>query len=80
MIAGAWWLLLRSYRDLSKAKWDVIEKMEKQLPLQPFADEWMSLKQDSVKWWRPRYAEQGLVERLVPIVFALLFVAAMLSS
>lgn len=35
----------------------------------PLTDEWVYLKQDPVKWWRPRYAELGLVERLVPTVF-----------
>jgi len=28
-----------------------------------------------VSWWRPRYAELGFVERLVPAVFGLLFIA-----
>ena len=80
VLAAAWWLLLRSYRDLSKAKWEVIQAMERQLPLQPFTDEWLPLKQDKVKWWRPRYAEQGFVERLVPAVFGLLFLVIMISG
>jgi hypothetical protein len=75
VLAGTWWLLLRSYRDLSSAKWKVIQAIEEQLPVQPFADEWGYLKRDPVSWWRPRYAELGFVERLVPAVFGLLFIA-----
>jgi len=30
VLAGTWWLLLRSYRDLSSAKWKVIQAIEEQ--------------------------------------------------
>jgi hypothetical protein len=33
-----------------------------------------------VKWWRPRYAELGLVERLVPLVFGTIFVVTIISG
>jgi hypothetical protein len=79
VFAAAWWLLLRSYRDLSGAKWKVIQDIESRLPLQPFSDEWASLKQDPVKWWRPRYAELGFVERLVPLVFGVICLITLLS-
>lgn len=80
VLACAWWLLLRSYRDLSRAKWAVIQAMERELPLKPFTDEWVPLKRDKVRWWRPRYAEQGFVERLVPLVFAVLFAVIIISG
>jgi hypothetical protein len=73
-LALAWWVLLRSYRDLNAAKWQVITEMERILPAQPFADEWDRLKSDPVSWWRGRYAELGTVERLAPVVFSLLFI------
>jgi hypothetical protein len=78
VLAVTWWLLLRSYRDLSTAKWEVIQAMEPRLPAQPFKDEWDKLKQDPVKPWRPRYAELGFVERIVPVVFGAIFVATVL--
>lgn len=80
VLAVAWWLLLRSYRDLSAAKWKVIQAVEAQLPLQPFSDEWSYLKQDPVAPLRSRYAELGLVERLVPAVFAAIFVVVILFA
>lgn len=65
-----WWLQLRSYRDLNRAKFEVINKIEENyLTVKPFSDEWASLKKDPVPTWRTRYAELGTVERIIPIVF-----------
>lgn len=73
MISVVWFLQLRSYRGLNKAKFAVINRIEAEhLSIQPFADEWNELQSDPVARWRPRYAELGSVERLVPLVFALL--------
>src|SRR5947209_3371270 len=49
LLAGAWWLQLRSYRTLSAAKWTVIGKLEATLPAQPFVDEWEIVKADPVE-------------------------------
>jgi hypothetical protein len=68
--AVVWYLLLRSYRDLNTAKFAVIHEVEKALPIQLFADEWKTLKQDPVTHWRKRYAELGSVERIAPVLFA----------
>lgn len=65
-----WYLLLRSYRDLNRAKFAVITEIEKALPVQLFGQEWETLKADPVKRWRGRYAELGSVERFAPAVFA----------
>lgn len=74
VLAAAWWLLLRSYRDLSRAKFAVITRIERDyLPVHPFDDEWSVLKRDPVKRFRPRYAELGLVERIVPIAFGVVY-------
>ncbi len=75
VIAVTWYLLLRSYRDLNRAKFAVILRIEEALPHHIFGDEWSELKRDPVKRWRPRYAELGTVERLVPAAFAALNVA-----
>lgn len=39
-----WWLLLRSYRELSAAKFEVVHALERHLPASPFTDEWNALK------------------------------------
>jgi hypothetical protein len=74
VLSASWWLLLRSYRDLNRAKFYVINTVEQQLPVRIFADEWTYLKQDSLPRRRGRYAELGAVERIVPAVFAALYV------
>lgn len=77
VLAVAWWLALRSYRDLNEAKFAVILDLERRLPVQIFGDEWTSLKKDELKSWRDRYAEQGTVERVVPFVFGVIYVVAL---
>lgn len=70
IVSFTWWLQLRSYRDLNSAKFKVINDIEKDhFDIRPFTAEWESLKHDAVKPWRPRYAELGSVERIVPFVF-----------
>ncbi len=65
-----WWLQLRSYRQLNRAKFDVILAIERNyFNIRPFADEWESLKRDRIPGWQGRYAELGTVERVVPLVF-----------
>lgn len=73
-LSVSWWLQLRSYRDLNRAKFGVINQIEEQLPYKIFSDEWRYLKEDRVPSWRGRYAELGAVERFVPWVFAMLYV------
>lgn len=70
-----WFMQLRSYRDLNRAKFDVINGLEKQLPVAVFSAEWESLKQDPVSSWRSRYAELGTIERVVPWFFVAMNVA-----
>ena len=80
VLAIAWFILLRSYRDLNKAKYKVINKMEERLEVKPFSDEWEYLKKDPVKRWRGRYAEFGTVERVVPVVFAIIYIALAVTA
>lgn len=69
--SATWFVLLRSYRTLNRAKFTVITHLEQRLAYQVFADEWVALQNDPIKRWRPRYAELGTVERVVPAVFLL---------
>lgn len=73
--AASWWALLRSYRDLNRAKFKVILEMEDRLPVRMYGDEWTVL-QESRGPRRTRlvkYYELGQIERLVPALFALLY-------
>jgi hypothetical protein len=77
-LSATWWLSLRSYRDLNSAKFNVILQMERRLPVAVFGEEWQFLKKDTVVGWRKRYAELGQVERVVPLVFLLLYVLSLI--
>ncbi|MET9878810.1 hypothetical protein ABZZ36_29865 [Actinacidiphila glaucinigra] len=59
-----WWWQLRTYRQISRGRFDGILALEAQLPTAVFRDEWAA---------RPRrYLELGAAERVVPCAFALL--------
>lgn len=87
-LAFVWWALLRSYRKLNTAKYDVILKMEARLPVRVFGDEWDALKGSEEvlrpKWgtmrpWFMQYWELGTVERWAPLVFAVIYVVDVIS-
>jgi hypothetical protein len=70
-IAGAvicylWYRVLRSYSDLNRAKFEVINRLEEQLPVRPFRDEWQALGEGEDP---RRYRPLGKLERVVPWVF-----------
>src|SRR5947209_6151616 len=43
VFALVWWWLLQTYRQLSSAKFKVINDIETRLPVQPFSEEWTHL-------------------------------------
>lgn len=75
ILSATWWLLLRSYRDLNRAKFQVITEIEAaHLPVRIFEREWEILKSaEPLPWWKGRYAELGFVERVVPVVFFVVY-------
>jgi hypothetical protein len=76
LLSLTWWTLLRSYRQLNQAKFMVINAMEERLPAALFSDEWRFLQaQRSRRRWH-RYVELGQAERVVPLIYAAVYVAA----
>lgn len=80
----SWWALLKSYRDLNRAKFEVILAMEDRLPVRLYGDEWASLQKEHVRLaprfaalrpWLAQYRELGVIERTVPWVFMLVYLA-----
>ncbi len=78
-----WWALLKSYRDLNTAKFEIILAMEERLPVRVYGDEWdrlrrepgrLSLRRDRLRSWLAQYRELGRVERVVPWAFTLIYV------
>ncbi|MGW7725596.1 hypothetical protein [Streptomyces canus] len=65
---GAWFVLLRSYRQLNSAKYTVIGVLEERLPASPYGRaEWTALGEgkDKAKYWPLTHLEQW-----VPVTFA----------
>jgi hypothetical protein len=88
VLCAGWWALLKSYRDLNAAKFSVINAMEERLSARIFSEEWAALRREPVRFtlnwptakqWLGRYWELGVVERVVPVVFALIYLANLLS-
>lgn len=77
VLAIAWFLLLRSYRLLNRAKFKVIDEFEEGLPEKErvFRREWQLLKKDPLPV-RERYTELGLVEQIVPLAFIAIYIFA----
>ncbi len=79
-LSATWWVLLKSYRDLNAAKFQVITEMENNLDAKIFDDEWRRLKENRPEGWWGKYAEFGAVERFVPFIFAALYAAVFISA
>ena len=88
VIGLVWWAILRYYRRLNGAKFDVINKLEEQLPARPYAEEWRILHPDEPdsketiaklhRWKRVKirstHREASVVEQVVPFVFVIVYV------
>ncbi|MDZ5812403.1 hypothetical protein U4E84_13720 [Halorubrum sp. AD140] len=62
-----WYLSIVSYKQLNSGKYDVLATIEKDLPAEPFNDEWEVL--DEGQNWRT-YITHTRVERKIPGVLA----------
>jgi hypothetical protein len=75
MVSLVWWMLLRSYRELNRAKFRVTLAIDAALPLHIYADEWAALQRnasgaavaaESAGARVAKFRELGAVERIVP--------------
>lgn len=64
-----WYRLIRSYRDLNTAKFNVIHEIEKRLPLSPYDAEWEAMGRGDDS---QRYKPFTHIETGVPWVFVVL--------
>lgn len=68
-----WMLNIRNYKLLNTAKFNVINSIEEKLPLAPFKDEWQFLKNSK------KYMDSTTLERILPITFIILYIAAVIA-
>jgi hypothetical protein len=72
LLCIAWWMIVRSYRQLNEGKFRVIGEFEKKLPASPYwRAEWKLLREG--KDWR-RYLRLSVVETWVPAAFVFLYI------
>ena len=72
LIAGiivciVWILFIRNFRELNKAKFEVINRIELNLPINAFNDEWRVLQKSK------KYVEGTKLEKALPIAFCILY-------
>ena len=65
-----WILFIRNYKLLNTEKFNVINDIEKKLPVKPFNDEWIKLKRNK------KYRDSTKLENTLPIIFIVLYVIA----
>ena len=77
LLSAAWFIVLRSYRQLNTGKFEALHELEKKLPYPFFAREWELLHEGRTfrKYWR-----LTVVETLLPIIFGLLFLGVLVSA
>lgn len=68
LFSWIWYVLLRNYNVVNKAKWDVVNEMEAHLQCNPFESEWPKMQNE-------KYASISVLERRLPILFAGVYVA-----
>ena len=72
LLAAAWYVTIRSYRQLNSGKFAVIHEMEERLPFSFYKREWELLEEGKN---RGKYWKLTVVETSGPIIFAMLFIA-----
>lgn len=76
-LSGLWEALITSYRNLNSAKFAVIHKIEKRLPISPYESEWEAMERGkNPKLYRP----MSHIERGVPYVFIALHLVVLIRT
>src|SRR5206468_8549374 len=70
-----WLLMLWTYRELNRAKWEVINRLESRLPAAPFTAEWNLIAgtHQGKRPIRPRYRGLAAVESWIPLAFVVFY-------
>jgi len=73
LLCIAWWMIVRSYRQLNSGKFKVIGEYERKLPTSPYwAAEWKVLGEGKdIK----KYLPLTYIENLIPLTFAILYIS-----
>jgi len=72
LVCILWLNMIRSYQQLSRVKYDIVNEIEAKLPLAPFTHEWEKLKLEH------NYVGLTKIEKAIPRVFLFLYVVAII--
>ena len=77
MLSAAWFVVIRSYRQLNTGKFEALHELEQHIPYPFFQREWELLSEgrDFRRYWR-----LTVVETSLPIIFFLLFLAVIVFA
>ena len=67
-----WLNTIRSYQQLSRVKYDIVNEIEAKLPLAPFSHEWEKLKLEY------NYVGLTKIEKAIPRIFLFLYAVAII--
>lgn len=70
LVSITWATLIRSYRQLNSGKFEVIHRLESQLPVAPYVTEWKILEKGRGK----RYLPFTHIEQNIPWIFIILYI------
>ena len=73
VVCVIWLLFIRNYKLLNTEKFNVINSIEKNLPVQPFNDEWEKLKNNK------KYTDGTKLEKTLPIMCIILYIVAVIT-
>ena len=68
VVCVLWLLFIRNYKQLNSAKFDIINSIEKNLPSQPFCEEWKILQNNK------KYMDGTKLEKWLPTMFIALYI------
>ena len=71
-LSAAWYIIIRSYRQLNSGKFAALHELEEKLAYPFFKREWELLEGGKS---RSRYWKLTVVETFLPVIFALLYLA-----
>ena len=74
-LSAAWYIIIRSYRQLNSGKFAALHELEEKLAYPFFKREWELLEEGKS---RSRYWKLTVVETILPIIFAVLYIALMI--
>ena len=77
LLASAWYVVIRSYRQLNSGKFDTLQELEKQLEYPFFTREWELLLEGKE---RKKYWKLTVVETFVPRIFFGLFLLSLITG